>query len=41
MSNHLEWGYAREARAAVQPAEAPDRRDYRQTTKAKPPHPPV
>lgn len=41
MSNHLEWGHARDALADVQQADRQDRRDYLRDAKTAPPHPPI
>lgn len=41
MSNHLEWGNARDALATVQRANRQDRRDYLHAANAPTPHPPI
>lgn len=41
MSNHLEWGHARNALADVQQADAQDRREYLHAAKTASPHPAI
>lgn len=41
MSNHLEYGHARGARANLQPADDEDRDAILHATKATPPYPPI